>query len=181
MADPEYIAKLKEGVEAWNSWTEENILGFLDLSEADLIRADLNGANLNGANLKDTDLHNAVMFDTALTDIDLRSAKGLEDVHHRGPSSIGIDTIYKSKGNIPRMFLKRAGVPDIFIEYMSSFTGKEVGLNSCFISYSSKDQDFADCLYADLQNKGVRCWFAPEDMKIGDKIRDRIDKANTIS
>jgi hypothetical protein len=32
-------------------------------------------------------------------------------------------------------------------------------------------------LYADLQSKGVRCWFAPEDIKIGDKFRSRIDEA----
>jgi hypothetical protein len=30
---------------------------------------------------------------------------------------------------------------------------------------------------ADLQAKGVRCWFAPHDMKTGDKIRERIDQA----
>jgi len=50
----------------------------------------------------------------------------------------------------------------------------------CFISYSSKDQDFAERLYADLQSKGVRCWFAPEDMKTGDEIRSRIDEAIRI-
>lgn len=32
-------------------------------------------------------------------------------------------------------------------------------------------------MYADLQSKGVRCWFAPEDIKIGDKFRQRIDNA----
>ena len=37
------------------------------------------------------------------------------------------------------------------------------------------DQAFAERLYADLQNKGVRCWYAPEDMKIGDEFRSRID------
>ena len=47
---------------------------------------------------------------------------------------------------------------------------------SCFISYASTDQAFAERLYADLQNKGVRCWFAPEDMKIGDRLRPRIDE-----
>ncbi|MEE8584023.1 MAG: TIR domain-containing protein [Acidobacteriota bacterium] len=26
------------------------------------------------------------------------------------------------------------------------------------------------------QENGVRCWFAPEDMKIGDKILERIDQ-----
>jgi hypothetical protein len=29
----------------------------------------------------------------------------------------------------------------------------------------------------DLQDNGVRCWFAPEDMKIGAKVRDTIDDA----
>ena len=32
-------------------------------------------------------------------------------------------------------------------------------------------------LHADLQQKGVRCWFAPEDLKIGDKFRMRIDES----
>ena len=35
----------------------------------------------------------------------------------------------------------------------------------------------AKSLHADLQNKGVRCWFAPHDLPIGAKIRDRIDEA----
>jgi hypothetical protein len=48
---------------------------------------------------------------------------------------------------------------------------------SCFISYSTKDQEFAERLYADLQNKGVRCWFAPHDLRIGSKVLDEIDAA----
>jgi hypothetical protein len=34
-------------------------------------------------------------------------------------------------------------------------------------------QALAERLYADLPNKGVRCWYAPEDMKIGDAFRSR--------
>ena len=30
--------------------------------------------------------------------------------------------------------------------------------------------------HADLQSKGVRCWFASEDMKIGDCLRPRLDE-----
>src|SRR5205807_6274097 len=48
---------------------------------------------------------------------------------------------------------------------------------SCFISYSSKNEDFSKRLYADLQTEHVRCWFAPEDLKIGEKFRSRIDEA----
>ena len=41
----------------------------------------------------------------------------------------------------------------------------------------TKDQDFADRLYADLQNKGVRCWFAPHDIQGGKKVHEQIDEA----
>jgi hypothetical protein len=45
---------------------------------------------------------------------------------------------------------------------------------------ATKDKDFAERLYADLQAKGVRCWFAPEDLEIGDKFRMRIDESIRI-
>jgi hypothetical protein len=31
-----------------------------------------------------------------------------------------------------------------------------------------------------MRSKGVRCWFAPEDIKIGDKFRQWIDEAIRI-
>jgi hypothetical protein len=66
------------------------------------------------------------------------------------------------------------------IEYLYALTGNAIDFYSCFISYSGRDQDFAERLYADLQSKGVRCWFAPEDLKIGDKLRPRIDESIRI-
>jgi hypothetical protein len=107
----------------------------------------------------------------------LSVVKGLETLRHNGPSSIGIDTIYRSQGNIPEVFLKGAGVDDTFITYIRSLVGKPIEYYSCFISYSSKDDAFAGRLHADLQNHNVRCWFAPEDMKIGDRIRPRLDES----
>ena len=104
-------------------------------------------------------------------------AKGLETIRHSGSSTIGIDTIYKSRGKIPEVFLRGCGVPDNFIEYMHSLTGQAFEYYSCFISYSTKDQEFAERLHADLQAKGVRCWFAPEDLKIGDKFQERIEES----
>jgi hypothetical protein len=56
--------------------------------------------------------------------------------------------------------------------------GKTIEFYSAFISYSSKDEALAKRLYADLQAKGVRCWFAPEDLKIGDKFSTEIDRAH---
>jgi hypothetical protein len=55
--------------------------------------------------------------------------------------------------------------------------GQAIQHYSCFISYSSKDDEFVRRLHADLQDKGVRCWFAPEDLKIGAKILDTLDQA----
>lgn len=46
---------------------------------------------------------------------------------------------------------------------------------SCFISFASQDQDFVERLYADLQRAGVPCWYAPEDLPIGGRIRQVID------
>jgi hypothetical protein len=116
---------------------------------------------------------------TKVADVDLSNAKELETVQHNGPSTIGIDTIYRSQGKIPKVFLRRAGVPEPFIVQMEALVAamEPIQFYSCFISHSSKDQGFAERLYADLQIKGVRCWFAPEDMKIGDKIRAKIDAA----
>ena len=34
----------------------------------------------------------------------------------------------------------------------------------------------AERLYAALQPKGVRCWFVPEDLQSGDRLRSRIDE-----
>jgi hypothetical protein len=49
------------------------------------------------------------------------------------------------------------GLPDRLIEYLPSLFDQAIQFYSCFISYSSKDQDFADRIHADLQNNGVRC------------------------
>lgn len=48
---------------------------------------------------------------------------------------------------------------------------------SCFISYSSTDQALAERLYTDLQAHGVRCWYAPHDLEIGEPIVRGIDDA----
>ncbi len=164
-----------------------------DLSGADLYDADLSytylrgtvlreanlrQANLNRAfNLGEADLSRAVIGWTIFGDVDLSGTKGLETVTHKGPSTIGIDAIYRSHGKIPEAFLKGAGVDDTFITYIRSLVGKPIEYYSCFISYSSKDDVFAKRLHADLQSHNVRCWYAPEDLKIGDKFWHRIDES----
>jgi len=153
-----------------------------DLRAAEFINADLSNSFLGGASLSNADLSGADFTSTELAgttfaDNDLSEVKGLEEVIHYAPSSIGVDTLYKSRGQIPEVFLRGCGVPEDFITYMRSLVVQPIQFCKSFISYSSKDQKFADRLYADLQNKGVRCWLATEDLKIGEKIRLGIDDA----
>lgn len=163
-----------------------------DLSGANLSLANLTGSDLRGADLSNTVLIATVLANTNLAHtsllnarigwtifggVDLSKVRYLESVIHDLPSTIAIDTVYQSGGNIPEKFLRGCGVPEGFITYMHSLVGKAIEFYSCFISYSSKDNEFARRLYADLQNEGVRCWFAPEDLKIGDRFRVRIDES----
>jgi len=157
------------------------------LVDASLFRARLFDSNLSWAFLNQTDFHQAHLSGANLTeatlgflvfaDLNLRTVRGMETVKHIAPSTVGIDTIYRSKGKIPAQFLRGAGVPDNFIEYMSSLVGTAFEFYSCFISYSGKDQEFADRLYADLQREGVRCWFAPHHVQAGKKLYEQIDVA----
>lgn len=147
-------------------------LGQSDLNQANLFRSNLSGANLLGANLAES-----LIGYSSFVNMDLSTIRGLDTVRHQGPCSIGIDTIFRSGGNIPESFLKGTGVPDTIIAYLVSLAVKAFDFHSCFISYSSKDHPFAQRLHADLQRRSVRCWFAPEDLKIGDKIRSGIDES----
>jgi hypothetical protein len=103
-------------------------------------------------------------------------------VKHFGPSTVGIDSVYKSKGKIPDAFLRGCGVPDTLIEFLPSLTGSEKALefHSCFISYSHKDEKFAMRLHSRMQEEHLRVWYAPEDMRGGGKIHEQIDQAIRI-
>ncbi len=162
-------------------------LNHADLAGANLRAADLVGArlrlanlsvtNLTGADLGFSDFATTRVYGTVFGDNDLSGVKGLDMLQHFGPSTIGIDTIYKSKGKIPEVFLRGCGVPEEFITYMRSLVGKAIDFYSCFISYSSKDDDFAQRLYADLQAKNVRCWKFDENAKWGEPVWGEIDTA----
>jgi uncharacterized protein YjbI with pentapeptide repeats len=229
MANPEHVAKLREGAEAWNTWrklsSDKPDLSGTEISERSLGDYDLTTCNFSGATLdrvtfpygscpecsfKDAiivhctfyraDLQNAIFSDAAIaftmfdachldgadfsgaglvgntfTHLSLRAVRGLEkaQVHE---VSIGIETFFES-GGLPESLLRNSGLPEVFIQYAASLAGKAIEYYSCFLSYSSKDDDFARRLYNDLQGRNIRTWFAPEDLKIGDRFRARIDES----
>lgn len=165
----------------------DTILCNADLSCADFSEADLNGINLKRAILGETTFkrtklegakfHHARIRATEFIDVDLSVAKGLEQADHLGPSTLDFGTIYHSRGKFPEEFLYGAGIPDIFIEYIRSQGKAPFDYYSCFISYASEDVQFVEQLCDDLEEEGIRCWFAPIALKPGDRFPQYIEDA----
>ena len=146
-----------------------------NLAGADLSEASLTSVFLNKVNLKGAVLNGVTVARTEFCNLDLSGVKGLETVKHRAPSTIGIDTLYKSKGKIPEVFLRGCGVPDALIAVLPSLLGAAEAIQfcSCFISYSHKDEEFAKRLHSRMQREHLRVWYVPEDMKGWRKIREQ--------
>lgn len=146
------------------------------LIDSCLVGADLSFAVLSRAKLSGAAFEKAVIENATFGDCDLSEVKGLELVEHRGPSTIGLDTIYKSKGKIPENFLRGCGVPESFITQVNSLVSAEDGIQfySCFISYSSKDEEFARRLHGRMRDAHLRVWFAREDIQGGKKVHEQI-------
>jgi len=116
------------------------------------------------------------LYGTVFGDTNLTAVQGLETCVHLGPSILDHHTLVCS-GPLPLAFLRGCGLPEALIDYLPSLLNEPFQFYSCFISYTSKDYAFVKRLHADLQNKGVRCWFAPEDLPIGAKTRVIIDES----
>lgn len=178
-----------DGAHVRNANLSETLLCGATLRAADLNHAKLAGACLSGANLRDANLHGADLRDvnfhgthigsTGFGDVDLSAAKALETVRHTGPSTVGVDTLFKSQGKIPEVFLRGCGVPDELIACLPSLLGSQqaVRLYACFISYSQPDADFAQRLYSRMREEQLRVWYAPEDPKGGRRVPEQIAEA----
>src|SRR5579864_7446498 len=67
MPNEEQLRLLKQDVEAWNTWRQNNPGVIPDLRAADLRGADLRGADLSEADLRDADLSGADLSGTDRT------------------------------------------------------------------------------------------------------------------
>jgi len=70
-------------------------------------------------------------------------------------------------------------VPDKFIAMIPSLIGamQPIQFNSCFIIYSSKDEEFAQRLFSRMRDQHLRVWFDKEEMKGGQTVSELIDRA----
>ncbi|HEY5909655.1 MAG TPA: toll/interleukin-1 receptor domain-containing protein [Verrucomicrobiae bacterium] len=150
-----------------------------NLSNANFHRAKLIGAVFLGANLFGTIFREAEMGQTAFANVDLDTCVGLETVHHRAPSFVGVECLYRSGTNLPLKFFEGAGFTKILIDYLPSLVeaGTPIQFHSCFISYSHTDEAFARKLWTGMRKERIRVWYAPEEMKGGRKLFEQIDRA----
>lgn len=154
--------------------TNANLTGAV-LHRAQLTHAVLNGANLEGADFYEASLNDAELSETKFSgcivgytvfqNCDFSVADGLDDVRHDAPSTIGLDTLYRSGGKISDRFLRNAGVLESILEFQRSLLDAPVPPGDCFISCSVQDAPFAQSLQSDLQAQGIRCWVFSEDAR----------------
>jgi len=157
-------------------------LSFAKLFETDLQEADLSEALLNRAvfvrcNMESVNMTSVNCRYSTFAEMDLSNVRFLETVKHSAPSSIGIDTLCRSNGEIPEEFLRGCGVPDELIEFSRSLIAKPFQFYTCFISFTDADDAFSKGLYDDLQAKGIRCWRWKEDAKWGSTLIREVDQA----
>jgi uncharacterized protein YjbI with pentapeptide repeats len=163
-----------------------------NLSNATLTEANFNGAalkrvNLNGAVLLGTDLYEAVLNDTSTVDTDfsgcvvgytvfqncdMGSAQGLSSVRHDAPSTVGMDTFFRSSGNLPTEFLQGVGSPNGLVEYQTSLANDEGLGREYYISCTEADVPFAEKIRDDLRAEGIRVWVFAENFR-GNALVDR--------
>jgi len=172
----ELTGVILNGADLSDADLSESKLDLIRFEGANLSGADLAGAHLMGAHLKDANLGGAVLGDTVFARTDFSTVKNLERCTHLGPSSVDFETLLASR-HVPEAFWRGCGLPDILIEYLHSLQVRPIEWYSCFISYSTRDQAFADRVFADLQRENVRCWFAPHFLKGGKKLLEQIDEA----
>jgi len=161
-----------------------------NLEEADLIYSHFDGSRFEAVRLNSARLHFALFRNTKLSHVqfdgasfgqtifagsDLQDCDGLQAAVHTGPSAIDVATLLSTP--LSPEFLRGSGLPDTVLTYLDSLRAAAIDYYSCFLSYSSKDGEFARRLHSDLQAHGVRTWFAPVDLRIGDRFRVRIDES----
>ena len=170
------------------------------LSDADLREANLMWAIINDTNLSNADLNSTTIGWTKFVNVDLSTVRRLNTVIHRGPSTIGVDTISNWKGDIPEDFLRGCGMSQWEIEvahlYNMALTPEAISeildvrifrartegaiyIGGIFISYSRADSKFVDKLYKELKESGGSVWLDRHDLLAG-SLKEQLTRAIRI-
>jgi hypothetical protein len=127
--------------------------------------------------------------------LDLRQARGLEEVVGNGESFVDSLTLRRSGGQIPEAFLAACGLqdweiaaarlydPDLSNEQISDIQSEvfrlraqqTLRIGSLFISYSHHNESFVEAVESRLDARGIRYWRDKHDFKAG-RVERQIDR-----
>ena len=154
---------------------------------ASLVRSNLTDAILNGTDLFQTqiwdcnmtgaNLAGAALGYTVFQDCDLRATTGLDQARHDAPSTVGVDTLYRSAGLIPAAFLASAGIPPSVASLQESIASDPPNLTECYIACRDDDEEFARQLSDGLNALGVRSWVFSERVR-GSALVSRLSSSD---
>lgn len=143
-----------------------------NLSEATLNAADFYEAVLNDVITGDADFNNCIIGYTVFQNCAMDAAQGLDSVRHDAPSTIGLDTLLRSRGALPQSFILGSGIPVAVAGIQDSVADAPVTTLEVHISCANEDIDFARQLEANLRDQGVRTWVFAEGFR-GNPLVDR--------
>jgi hypothetical protein len=195
LSDADLTGAALSGANLFHSNLQRTVIRTALLDKVVLCGSKLIGARLSECYLLGTDLSDAQMGNTEFVHLDLGTVIGLDKVRHQSPSSISIDTLVRSRGKIPQVFLRGCGLSDWEVEqaklYDPELTNPQIGkiqeriydmrstrvlqISPLFISYSRADSEFVNKIGASLTDKGIRYWRDIHDMKAG-RIEKQIEQ-----
>lgn len=132
MANEAQLETLKQGVDAWNNWRDENLETEIDLSNSTLINLNLRGINFRKANLLFSDLNHS-----DLTGSDLSGAKLI-------------------RANLAGANLTKANLADTRLHGANLSQAKLIKANLCRANLNRANLYQAELIQATLKNAKVR-------------------------
>ena len=153
---------------SWATLTNANLRG-ATLTATSMMMTNLTGADLRGArivkcSMDSTILHRAMAGGTLFSNCDLRSVIGLESMLHGAPSTISLDTLARSGGRIPRLFLQSAGVAEPLIAAQDVLKSERRTYPTLLLIGSMADSQLAEQLCEILSHAHIPAWaLYPDD------------------
>ena len=152
---------------SWANMSGANLRGATltttSLLMADLSEADLRGARILRASLDSAILHQATAGGTLFANCDLRMAIGLETMNHTAPSTIALDTLANSGGQIPQQFLLSAGVAEPLVAAQEVMKSERRTFPTTLLVGAMSDNELAERLRRALQSAQIPAWILYAD------------------
>ena len=111
MANQEHVRILKQGVEVWNKWREDNPLG-PDLSRANLEGADLRGADFRLVHLWETNLRGAQLQGADFSSQLITATRVVTDLNRTNLSGADLSRVNFNGTLISKVIFKEAHLHD---------------------------------------------------------------------